>query len=778
HVVGTYNDFFGGYYHNRDFGFGHWAPYDEMPGQKLWLWALSRAGGIWEDLLTDTDGQYIEFQAGRLFNQFSPGRVNTPITQADFEPGRADLWREIWFPVKEIGGLSDVSPHGVMHVSEVDDQLEIGINALEASKGKLVVTSGASEVYTADLELIPMGVKKISIKKPEKDFEIEVKGMDLHYSSKMDALDLDRDFSAREDREKPTVSDLYREGREELEFRNYDKAESLFESCLDLDPDYLLALNNLADIKLRRNEPSEALTIIKRAISLDTYDAEANFVAGKIYRALDDRINALECFGWAARSLQYRADAYACMGEIFLKNNELDNASRYARNALDYNRFHMQARVVSTIASRLSGNQMAAIRQISAIRAIDPLNHFAKMEQYLISKMQGDKDAYLESNRREFRYQTFLELAINYYNLGRNDDALQVLKLAPEHPMVNLWLAYLGDNPDHNLMKIADAPAAFVFPYRVETLKALEWASERNNDWKIKYYLALDEWGLGHKEQALQILNQFEETEHFAPMYQARAVLKQELGEDGMKDLEFALQIDKSNWRAWDDLLTYYEKEGMKEKFLVGAKEAYDRMPDSYVIEMLYANALIENKQYLAAVDILDGVQVLPFEGASLGHKLWEQANLAASIDFLKAKEYMKAVDLLNNAQKWPENLGVGKPYSPDLRVSEYLLGYAYLKLKKPEMAKSHFEAVEKYKEGDEVGNNINDLLNIKLAKRNGRSLEIANSAQKGRRGLIQDYLDAYQKNDFSTLKNLEMKNPELFSNLDFEIVKQALELD
>ena len=52
HVVGDYLDFFGGYYHDSGIGFGHWAPYEEMPGQKLWLWALSRQGEIWEDLLT------------------------------------------------------------------------------------------------------------------------------------------------------------------------------------------------------------------------------------------------------------------------------------------------------------------------------------------------------------------------------------------------------------------------------------------------------------------------------------------------------------------------------------------------------------------------------------------------------------------------------------------------------------------------------------------------------------------------------------------------------
>ena len=67
--MGEYEDFYGGYWHNGAFGFGHWARYDDVPGQKLWLWALSRQGGIWEDLLTDRDGQYVEPQAGRYFNQ-------------------------------------------------------------------------------------------------------------------------------------------------------------------------------------------------------------------------------------------------------------------------------------------------------------------------------------------------------------------------------------------------------------------------------------------------------------------------------------------------------------------------------------------------------------------------------------------------------------------------------------------------------------------------------------------------------------------------------------
>jgi len=57
HIAGSFLNHFGGYFHNKGIGFGHFSTYDDSPGKKLWLWALSRNGGIWEDLLTDKNGQ-------------------------------------------------------------------------------------------------------------------------------------------------------------------------------------------------------------------------------------------------------------------------------------------------------------------------------------------------------------------------------------------------------------------------------------------------------------------------------------------------------------------------------------------------------------------------------------------------------------------------------------------------------------------------------------------------------------------------------------------------
>ena len=125
---------------------------------------LARDGGIWEDLLTDTDGQYLEFQAGRMFNQYGgTSAFKTPISQTPFTPGLTDRWTEIWFPVKEIGGLTDVSPMGVMNIEAENGKLQIGINALAFAQGKVIVKSEGKVVFTEEKNFKPMDVYKTSV---------------------------------------------------------------------------------------------------------------------------------------------------------------------------------------------------------------------------------------------------------------------------------------------------------------------------------------------------------------------------------------------------------------------------------------------------------------------------------------------------------------------------------------------------------------------------------------------------------------------------------------
>ena len=60
-----------------------------MLGKKIWTWGTDPAGSIWVDKLTDKDGQYVEFQAGRFETQMEHERRAIAATgrTADFREG-------------------------------------------------------------------------------------------------------------------------------------------------------------------------------------------------------------------------------------------------------------------------------------------------------------------------------------------------------------------------------------------------------------------------------------------------------------------------------------------------------------------------------------------------------------------------------------------------------------------------------------------------------------------------------------------------------------------
>ena len=700
HVVGEYNDFFGGYYHDAQYGFGHWGEYEAIPGQKLWLWALSRSGGIWEDLLTDTDGQYIEFQAGRLFVQYSPGDHVNPITQATFEAHGHDIWTELWFPVKEIGGMNDVSEKAVMNVKEKEGRVEIGINCFQETDAELLIVSQGKTLVKESLRLGAMEVFNKSYDlKGSANVEVIVEELDLHYTTNPKDRLIERPF----DREifpeiQNSAEKLFLEGIEEYKYRNYALAKDKFEQALQFEPRHIAAMNALAELHFRRAEFDKGLRFTNKALQLDTYHPEANYLAGILYRAKGDYINAKESLGWAARSLAFRSNAYAQMAEILLLEGKLQKAIVHAEKSIDFNRYNMHAWQVLTIAGRKNEDKALAEKAISNIMEMDAINHFARFEKYLLSGSDQDKQAFQNAHQSELVYQSYLELALDYFNKGQYTSAKEVLHLAPEHPLIHLWSAFLA-NETSALDKMDNMPLDLVFPFRRETLAALSWALEQKDSWKLSYYQALLLWGLGRGEEAADLLESIEDRDiNFAAFYQSRAyLLKAQKSIDPYADLKQALAVGRKDWRNWKILGQYYTDQGKTREALELMEEANELFPDNYALGLDHAQALIHAGRYKQAITAMNDIDVLPFEGASAGRKLYETAHYYASIGLIEQKKYKEAIDLLNTSKLWPENLGVGKPFDPDERIADYLLGYIYYKTNNIKKSKIYWEACSSY---------------------------------------------------------------------------------
>ncbi|RZL99539.1 MAG: DUF5107 domain-containing protein, partial [Pedobacter sp.] len=96
HVFGKYADFAGAYWHKDSLGMIRYSTHDDKPGKKIWVWGQSRQGMIWEKLLTDNDGQYVELQSGRAYNQAEEGSSATPFKQLGLYPFGTETWKEYW----------------------------------------------------------------------------------------------------------------------------------------------------------------------------------------------------------------------------------------------------------------------------------------------------------------------------------------------------------------------------------------------------------------------------------------------------------------------------------------------------------------------------------------------------------------------------------------------------------------------------------------------------------------------------------------------------------
>lgn len=689
HVVGEYNDFFGGYYENDNYGFGHWAEYEEIPGQKLWLWALSRSGGIWEDLLTDTDGQYIEFQAGRELLQYSPGSHANPMSQSTFAPQSQDMWREIWFPVKDIGGISDASPLGALHVQVDGDKLVLGVNSFVNKKAVVRMSSDGKVIHEDEVNFKIDESYEVRLPKME-SYQITISELDLDYGneglSKIINRPFDSDLSF--DSSNSASYDYY-QAEEAYEFRSFDLADSLYRKVLTIDPYHMDARAGLAELLLRSNLIDQAIAQTDTVLRIDSRHPKANYISGVCFDENNDPINALERFSWAARSTNYRSASYALMSRIHLKEGDDDKASHFATKALEFNSSNMLALQVLAVTSRSNDDTELANEYLDRILIADPISHFAHFEKFLSGGTSVDKSKLKNVFRSEIPEQSVLELAYLYISFGGDEEAMTLLEaLEINHPVASLIRASLDDEHMAEHLQAAEKISIdFVFPYRKETSELLDVATESSDHWKWKYYKAINQWGLNRKNESSTLLKSLSQIPDEATFYATRAMLQ----EDAVakeSDLKSAIKFDPSivNMHRLNQFL--FESKKYDEAYLK-AKSFSKSIPNDYMLEVDLAKVALQLDKYDEVVDLMDRVNILPFEGASEGKQIHKLANVGAALSNINS-DTKGAIANLNAALEWPENLGVGKPYDPDERLIDYLLSYAHNKLGNAEKAKRY----------------------------------------------------------------------------------------
>ena len=742
HIINSYSNYFGGYWHNEDFGFGHYGDFDEKPGKKLWIWGLAPEGMIWEDLMTDTDGQYIEFQAGKLFNQAANSSTKTPFKHKEFAPHDADIMNEIWFPLKGTKGMLAVSEYGVLNLVQQKNKKIILLSALQEIDDELRVYKNGDLLFSKKVKLKPLEIFTTNIDNNDTDELNVVLGKNkLVYSSNKDETLVDRPFKPNKDFSWESAYGFFVKGQELEKQREYVGAKKAYEKALEKDAGFLPALNRLALSFYRQMKYDKALSTIKKALAIDTYDGEANYLLGLISREIDDLTTSKSGFSIAMGAVAFRSSAATELANLFLIEKDWNKAQKYALKALNFNQQNLDALYIMTIANRNLGNIDEAKEILNRISGLDGTSHFQRFESFLISENTDDKEFFIKGITTELPHEIFLDLAIDYAKKGCTEEATKVLKLAPKNPIVDLFLADLNpDNKEAYIKNALSQSAEYIFPHRVETAKVLKSILTEQSHWKIRYYLGLILWNKNLIPEAKEQFQACGDEPDFSAFYLAKSKLVVTKN-DRLKSLQKANDLTPDDWRSALALANFYISDKQVEKAHKLIKPYVTNYPEQSAIGLFYAQTLGAKHDYKGAIYFLENYELLPFEGATIGRDLYNEACIRTAFSALKNKKYKEAINFAEKAKLFPVNLGVGRPYDVDERLENSILTKAYELMGDKKNAKKFGVKILDYNHPIYKEENSKLFLQLDLLIENGKN--------KKAELLLDTFLEKYPKSNY-----------------------------
>jgi hypothetical protein len=732
HVFGEPSGFYGAFWHDDDFGFVHYSGYDEKPGKKVWIWGLSDEGMIWEKLLTDSDGQYTEIQSGRLFNQAAEGSSKTPFKNRGFSPGSTDEWTEYWFPVKGTQGLKNAAPVGSVNLEQKENKVVVSFCPNEKLSGNLLVRNESEVIFKKEIQSSPMQSVTASF-----DYSGDYKKLSVWLDHQL-LFDAEREKNTiKRPVESPsgfnweTAYGHYLSGKEKERQRLYKLAGADYKKALESEPWFVPALTGMANLAYRETDYQKSFDYALKALSVDTYDPEANMAYGLAGLALKDTISAIDGFSIASAGISQRSAAFNALASISASRGDYRKALEFAEKSVTYNQMGSEGTQLKILNLRKLDRLKEAGNELALLETKDPLNHFIRFEKYLTDPSSENKTLVQKNITNEIAHETYLEYALWYFRNGQIADALRILELEPDNqPIVLLWNAYLNHLSGKeqiaaaSLSKALQQSPQFVFPFRAETLQSLEWAQSQSDNWKLNYYAGLIYLNAGNDEKGKQLWNSCGNNPDFYPFYIARSRISGSENVQKQADVEKALSLSGNDWRTGLFAAKFYLAKDDLQRAEELSRDFYRKNPENYSLGLQYAKMLEMSGKYSECVSLLQNINVLPSEGATEGRTIWRNANIGLALDYLKTKNYRKVMGSIDKARLWPANLGVGRPYEVDERIEDFIAMECYKKQKD----KTSVEKMQNKIMGESVRQSllydVTDFLTAWLLKETGGKTE------------------------------------------------------
>ena len=544
------NAFMAGYDHGKKCGTAHVSNRHITVGKKFFLWGNFPEAQVWDKVLTDNDGPYLELMVGCWSDN-----------QPDYSwiaPYETRKVTQYWFPVKGIGGIKNVTVDGAVNVDRTGkDEMLVGFHSTRALEGCTVTLAKGSEKVFVEKNV------KIDPDTPWcKPIKIDPAAMDQQFTASI----ADKDGKVflsytpvppqgevklppkvenpKEPKQYTSAELAYHVGLRLDQFHNgiLDPVP-YYRRALEIDPDYSKA--NLAmGVRLAKNGSyAEARPYLEKAVARATQnhtralDAAPEYYLALVERALGNLKRAEDLFWRCTWRLTHKKESYVEIARIAALKRDWQEALARIDDALalgqDEAKLWTMKGVFLGKEERVKSKE--AVECFERALKCDPLEYWAVVEK--------DGFAAAEKNRG-LKAQQLLECISDYFGIGAWDEIVQLCdaalaKAAVEKPyrtegalplkdtiaacdsyrnaMFGYFKAYALEKLGRDASVVKDAlsdagdmTTDYCFPSRLEELAVLQWAAGGDRSYGTKeqranthYYLGSILWNMDQKTPGL-----------------------------------------------------------------------------------------------------------------------------------------------------------------------------------------------------------------------------------------------------------------------------------
>lgn len=711
-------NFVGGYHHLKKAGMINVADHHISPGKKQWTWGSGEFGKAWDRQLTDEDGPYFELMCGVYTDN-----------QPDFSwimPNEVREFKQYYMPYKNIGYIKNASIDAMVNFEINNSIADIKVYVTQERVVKILLKQQSQVIYEKTVTLSPTITyeETIPLQPPfasPENYCVEVldeQGQVLiSYSPivKQNAAIPEPAKAIPEPSELKTNEKLYLAGLHLEQYRHATYcAEDYYAEAIRRDPADIRNNNALGLLYLRRGEYQRSEEYFRSAIEKlnkhnpNPYDSEPLYNLGLALKHQGRYKEAYTLLYKSTWNAYLQDNAFLQLAFIEAKNENWNQALFFIKDSLARNLRSPIARHLQTIILRRLGRWNEAAKWAMESLELDSFNFGSRYELYKVFSENGEKEKateVLEELKQLMRgwNHNYIEIAIDYANAGQYTDAFDLLHLIAESNTEPLTFYYLGyykycsgdaEAAKHWFNKGFYCSPDRVFPNRLEDIDVLKKAIEGNgNDYKAYYYLGNFYYAKRRYEEAKKCWEQsIEINDKFPTVLRNLGIAwynKFDKKGEALRLFEIAFDCDMTDSRVLfelDQLYKCFHKPPEERLAFLKKYEPLISERDDLYIEYVLLHTL--TGRFHEAKRLLETRNFHPWEGGegkTSGQHIHVHIELAR--EALKENKFRESLELLQAAEKYPENLGEGKLYGVQENDIHYWMGCAYEQLNEMKLA-------------------------------------------------------------------------------------------